>query len=68
MDYNQAVRAMKLRLPITYQFGQNKCEYKNINKIVTQIEFGEVKVMAELQDPKRDNVIFLGYLDRMDVK
>lgn len=67
MDYNQAVKAMRLRLPIIYKFGRNVQEYQKINKIITKIEFGEVKVMAELQDPKRDNVIFIGYIERIEV-
>ena len=48
MDYEQAVRAMKLRLPITYQFGQNKCKYKNINKKVALITEG-VKLVKNIK-------------------
>ena len=56
---------MEEKTPVIHKFGQNITEYKQINSIIIKMECGEMKAVAELQDKKRENATFTGYLDRI---
>lgn len=65
MKLKDAIKAMEEKTPVIHKFGRDVTEYKHIKSIVIKMECGEMKAVAELQDKKRENATFTGYLDRI---
>ena len=65
MRLKEAIKAMEERVPVVHKFGRDVTEYKHIKSIMIKMECGEMKAVAELQDKKRENATFTGYLDRI---
>ena len=65
MKLKDAISVMEEKKPVVHVKGRDITEYKNINSITIKMEFGMVKVVAELQDKRRDNVTFTGYIDKI---
>lgn len=65
MKFEDAIKAMEEKKPVIHKFGRDVTEYKHIKSIMIKMEHGEMKAVAELQDKKRENATFTGYLDRI---
>lgn len=65
MKFEDAIKVMEEKKPVIHKFGRDVTEYKHIKSIMIKMEHGEMKAVAELQDKKRENATFTGYLDRI---